>query len=86
MPIISANLYKALKKAGVEEDLAEKASVEVAESTKLVLEQKNDITEIKSEINSLKQEIRIKFNILITVNVAVLGAFIATLMAFVFLK
>lgn len=80
MTIISANLYKALKEAGVKEELAEKASVEVAESTKIVLQQKNDITEIKAEIGVLKA----KMNILITLNVTVIGAFIATLMGVVF--
>ncbi len=73
MTIISANLYKALKEAGVKEELAEKASVEVAESTKTV-------TALEHKVDRLET----KMNILITLNVTVIGAFIATLMGVVF--
>ncbi|MFL1780845.1 hypothetical protein ABSA28_00548 [Candidatus Hepatincolaceae symbiont of Richtersius coronifer] len=80
MSIISANLYKALKEAGVREELAEKASLEVAEATKTVLEQNNAIIEVKTDIKELKA----KVNILITLNVAVLSAFFATMMGILF--
>ena len=80
MTIISANLFKALKQAGVPEDLAEKASSEVAESTKKVLEQNNKLDKLDARIDKIES----KLNILLTINIAVLASFMATLFAAVF--
>ncbi|MFL1781428.1 hypothetical protein ABSA28_01153 [Candidatus Hepatincolaceae symbiont of Richtersius coronifer] len=68
MTISASNLYKALKKAGVEEDLAEKASSEVAESTKKV-----------SELESQVKIISVKLNIAITILITFFATFIGTL-------
>ena len=73
MTIISAGLFEALKKAGVPEQTAKEASSEVAEATKTV-------TALEHKVDRLET----KMNILITLNVTVIGAFIATLMGVVF--
>jgi len=65
MTIISANLFKALKQAGVPEDLAEKASSEVAESTKKV-------TTLETQVKIMQ----VKLNILITLIIAFFATFI----------
>ncbi|MDR2007405.1 MAG: hypothetical protein LBQ34_00320 [Alphaproteobacteria bacterium] len=69
MNIIASNLYKALIKAGVEENLAEKASLEVAESTRKV-----------SDLEVQVKIMQVKLNVLITIVIAFFATFIGTIL------
>ena len=84
MTTIASNLYKALKEAGVKEELAEKASHEVAESTRLVLEQDTKIDALHNDMRVVFEKQNAKINILITLNVAMISGFILMLCGFVF--
>ena len=80
MTVIASKLYKALKILGIDDELAEQASAEVAESTKIVLEQKVNLAELKSDIKELRTNVKI----LITLNVAMLAGMILTVFGVLF--
>ncbi|MDR2008204.1 MAG: hypothetical protein LBQ34_04455 [Alphaproteobacteria bacterium] len=73
MSIVSLGLFEVLKKKAGVEPIAKEASREVAEATKTV-------TALEHKVDKLST----KINILITLNIAVLGGFIVTLFAIIF--
>jgi len=81
MAVVSLDLLKALKKAGVEDKLAEKAALEVAESTKLVNKQDKKIDALANKIDVLST----KVNIIITILVAFFATFVGTTLVKFFL-
>ena len=96
MTIVSINLFEALKKAGVPSDLAEKASNEVAESNKLLLEQKTHIDKdinnldkkfdkLDAKVTSIQEELRTKFNLMIGISLMLFGTTLATLVSIILL-
>ena len=96
MTIVSINLFEALKKAGVPPELAEKASNEVAESNKLLLEQKTHIDKdinnldkkfdkLDAKVTSIQEELRTKFNLMIGISLMLFGTTLATLVSIILL-
>ncbi|XWO13586.1 hypothetical protein HPDP_00284 [Candidatus Hepatincola sp. Pdp] len=81
MAVISLELLKALKKAGVEEKLAEKAALEVASSKEETRKQDKKIDALATKFDVLAT----KVNILISLNIAMFCTMIATLFAVILL-
>lgn len=81
MAVVSLDLLKALKKAGIDEKTAEKAALEVASAKEDVKKQDKKIDTLATKVDILAN----KVNILISLNIAMFCTMIATLFAVILL-